>query len=178
MKIYIIRHGQTELNVQGLINGQIHDALTAEGVNQAKAASTNLPKTIKRIYASSLKRAEQTARILNSELKAILTLHDELKEVNFGVIEGTPFLDEHKLRHKLVDYDWRPSGESVEGVKKRTLKILKKIKAENDDGEALIVAHGGTIRMLHFLEHGVPIEAEIGNAEFYSFDLDKIIEKE
>lgn len=174
MKIYVIRHGLTEMNKQGLINGSLHDALAPEGYEQAKKASLSLPNTIKRIYSSSLNRAKQTAEILNEKLRVDLTHHDELKEVNFGDLEGTPFLEEYKQRHKRQDYDWGPSGESAEDVKKRILSILEKIKTENSDGEALIVAHGGIVRMLQFLETNEAME-EIGNASVYTFDLDKIL---
>ena len=126
------------------------------------------------MYASSLQRAMQTAEILNEKLNLPLTFHDELQEVNFGVFNGTPYLGEYKKRHRMVDYNWHPSGEDVVDVKKRVLKILKRIHAENGDGEALIVAHGGIIRMMHFLEFGEPL-GEIENASLYSFDLDKIL---
>ena len=52
---------------------------------------------------------------------------------------------------------------------------MKEIKNNNGDGEALIVAHGGTIRTLHFLEFGKPLE-DIANASLHSFDLDKIFQ--
>lgn len=174
MKVYVIRHGQTELNKLGIINGHIDDPLASEGIEQAKLAAETLPKTIKHIYVSSLERAKQTASILNDELKVPMTFHDELREVNFGDLNGTPFLDEYKERHKMLDYDWRPSGESFDDVKARVLKILNVVKNENGDGEALIVAHGGTIRLMHFLETGEYLD-NVGNASIQSFDLDKIL---
>ena len=174
MKVYVVRHGQTELNKKGLINGFLDDALTPEGEEQARATALLLPDTIKRIYSSSLGRARETAKILNEKLGVPITFHDELKEVNFGVLNGTPFLEEYQIRHRAQDYDWRPSGECFEDVKERVLVILKKIKAENKDGEALIVAHGGIIRLMHLLEFGEPM-GEIKNAALYNFDLDKIL---
>lgn len=174
MKIYVIRHGQTELNVKGLINGQIGDALTPEGVKQAEAAAKSLPKTIKHLYVSPLNRAKHTAEILNTELNVPITFHDELKEVNFGELQGTPYLDEYKKRHMALDYDWGPSGENVEQVKARVLKVLREIKDECGDGEALIVAHGGIVYLLYFLESG-EISDAVGNASLHSFDLDKIL---
>lgn len=175
MNIYVIRHGQTKLNVAGMINGSLDDELTSVGIEQAIAAAHTLPKTITHMYVSSLERAKQTARYLNSELQVPVTYHDELKEVNFGRLNGTPYLEEFALRHKMVDYDWHPSGENVEDVKKRVLAILKKIKEENEDGQALIVAHGGIVRMLYFLETNGGILDEIGNTSLHSFDIDKIL---
>lgn len=175
MKIYIIRHGQTAFNKAGLINGNIDSDLTEAGVEQAKLAADFLPKTIKNMYVSSLGRAKKTALILNESLKASITFHDELKEVHFGKLEGTPFLEEYKKRHRMLDYDWSSyGGEDFNKVKSRVLKVLEKIKEENEDGEALIVAHGGIIRLMHFLEFGDELK-EIENTSLHSFDLDKIL---
>lgn len=174
MKVYVIRHGQTELNVKGLLNGHIPDNLTDEGRAQAKAAAESLPKSIKHIYSSPLTRARQTAEILNSELHVPITYHDGLKEVGFGDLEGTPFLAEHQERHTNLDYDWRPSGESFDEVKERVLKTIAEIYAKSNDSEALIVAHGGIVRMFTFLETGEK-KGEISNAGMFEFDLDKIL---
>lgn len=174
MKIYAIRHGQTKLNVQHLINGNIDDELTPQGIEQANAAAKLLPKTIKHLYVSSLGRARQTAAILNADLELPTTYSDDLKEVNFGDLNGRPFLEEYQARHTALDYDWRPSGENFDDVKTRMLRILKEIKENNGDGEALIVGHGGTIRTLHYLEYGEPL-GQIENASLFSFDLDKIL---
>ena len=175
MRIYVIRHGQTELNTKDIINGQTDDVLTPEGIEQAKNAAKSLPKTVKHIYASSLSRAKNTAELLNTELQVPITLHDELKEVNFGILQGTTYLDEYKEKHRMLTYDWRPSGESFEEVKERVLTILEKIRDESKDEEALIVAHGGIIRMLYFLETNGGILDDIGNVSLHGFDLDKIL---
>jgi broad specificity phosphatase PhoE len=174
MKIYVIRHGETKLNVQGLINGHIDDELTPKGIEQAKLAARTLPKSIKRFYVSSLGRAKQTAMILNGDLGLPVTYSDDLREVNFGVLNGKPFLEQYQKRHVALDYDWRPSGENFDDVKTRMLRILAKIKQENKNGEALIVGHGGTIRTLHYLQYGEPL-GEIENASLFNFDLDKIL---
>ena len=174
MKIYVIRHGQTKLNVKGLINGHIDDELTPEGIDQAKKAAGSLPSTIKHLYVSTLGRAKQTAEILNANLNLPVTYSDDLREVNFGKLNGQPFLPEYQQKHVALKYDWGPSGENFHEVKARTLRILTKIKAENQDGEALIVGHGGTIRTLHYLESGEPLGV-IENAAVFRFDLDKIL---
>lgn len=174
MKIYVIRHGQTKLNVKNIINGGIDDELTDEGIEQAKAAATSLPPSIKHMYVSSLGRAKQTADILNSNLGLPITHSDDLREVDFGELNGTPFLQEHQDRHMALDYDWGPSGEKVADVMSRMLRILRKIKHDSGDGEALIVGHGGTIRMLYYLENGKPM-GKIENASIFTFDLDKIL---
>jgi broad specificity phosphatase PhoE len=174
MKIYAIRHGQTELNVKGLLNGTIGDQLTDTGVQQASEARSILPNTLKRIYSSSLNRAKQTTEILNSQLELPVIYTDDLQEVNFGDLNGTPFLDEIRVKHVAMDYDWHPSGENVDDVKVRVLRALDTIAKENGDGEVLVVTHGGIIRMLHYLQDGKPL-GEIENASLHVFDLDEIL---
>ena len=176
MKIYAIRHGQTKLNVRGIINGAIDDELTAEGIKQAEVAAQSLPHTLKHMYVSSLGRAKQTANILNANLHLPITYSDDLREVDFGDFNGTPFLKAYHEKHMALNYDWGPSGENVQDVISRTLRILKVIKREYGDGEALIVGHGGTIRTLYFLEHGKPM-GEIENASLFEFDIDTIFDR-
>lgn len=170
-----MRHGLTEMNKQHLINGWLDDRLVIEGIEQAKNAVAFIPKSVKHIYASPLSRAKQTAEIINQELKLNISFHDELKEVNFGDLSGQPWPGASKTIQKNLYYDWRPSGESIDDVKKRLLKVLKRINKESVDGEALIVSHGGIIRLMHFLQFGENT-ASINNATILTFDLDKILE--
>lgn len=176
MKIYAIRHGQTKLNVQNIINGSIDDELTDEGIQQAKLAAQSLPPSVKRMYVSTLGRAKQTANILNEKLGLPIIYSDDLREVNFGDLNGTPFLKEYKEKHVNLSYDWGPSGENLSDVLLRTLHILREIKRDNGDGEALIVGHGGTIRTLYYLENGQPL-GEIENASLFTFDIDSILSR-
>lgn len=175
MKIYAIRHGLTDLNIKGIINGgDTPDFLVPEGEEQAGIIAAELPATIKRIYCSSLERARRTAEIINEKLNLPITFHDELKEVNLGILNGTPYKEEDKDRYASPNFDWSPSGESAADVKARIHKILIQIKAENGDGEALIVTHGGIIRVMYFLESG-KVAGQIGNTSLNSFDLDQIL---
>ena len=174
MKVTVVRHGRTELNTQGLINGWLDDALTPEGEAQVRAMVPLLPKTLKRMYVSSLARTRQTAAIINETLHVPIVTCEELKEVNFGVLNGTPYLDTIREKHMSMQYDWRPSGECVAHVRARVLKILTKIKSENGDGEVLIVTSGGVIRMMHWLQYGETLGA-VENANMYTFDLDLIL---
>lgn len=175
MIVYAIRHGKTEFNAKHLINGQLEDPLIPEGFAQVEAVASSVPKSIKQIYSSSLLRAKQTAEILNKGLNAKISLHDELKEICFGTLEGTDWSSDVKEKHRSLKFDWHAqNGESVEDVTTRLLKILKTIKATSNDGEALIVTHGGIIRLLYFLEHKTLLE-KLDNALLFEFDLDKII---
>lgn len=173
-KIYVIRHGKTELNKQNLINGHIDDPLIEEGREEARLAEKNFPDGITHIYVSNLNRAKDTAKIVRGVRNIPITYHDELKEVNFGDLNGTPFLDELKQIHASMDFNW-PNGENTQNFKERVIGFLQKIAPLHTSGEILIVAHGGIIRLLHLLQFNEILSEQPKNATFVEFDLDKIL---
>lgn len=157
MKLYIVRHGATELNQKHLVNGWLDEPLVEEGIKQAEELRDNLPADIKRIYCSPLLRAKQTAEIINQRFQVAITYHDELKELNWGTLTGKSFADMEKEygpeygkdKYARLEYDYRPlGGESVEGMRKRVHKIVDHIKASHKKGPVLVVTHGGVLRIL------------------------------
>lgn len=178
MKIYIIRHGITELNKQGKVNGQINEPLAPEGIEQAKTVV--LPPSILSIYASPFLRTTQTAKIINARLGLPIHQHDGLREIHMGSLAGKAWAEmdgglELKKKHRSVQFDYLYfGGESATQVKKRVLDFLKEINGKHKDHEALIVTHGGIIRVLHYLEKGETFEEDIEHISPYIFDLSKI----
>lgn len=183
MKIYVIRHGLTELNKKKVVNGQIDEPLATEGVEQAKAALALIPKSITHIYASPLLRSKQTAEIINSKLNRPLSLQIELTEIHMGSLAGKAWTDMEgglklKKKHRSIQFDYRPQGgESAKDVKKRVLAFFRKINGKYANHEVLIVTHGGIIRLLHLLEHDTHLLEEIEHISPHTFDLDKILRK-
>ena len=182
MKVYVIRHGLTELNKQKKVNGEVDEPLAREGIEQAKAVIPLLPKTIKHVYSSPMLRAKQTAEILNSKLNISISYPDELTEIRMGSLAGKSWEEmenglELKEKHRAVKFDYQPyGGESVKEVKKRVIAFLKEINGKYADHEALIVTHGGIIRLLHFLEYNQPLLVDkIEHISPHTFDLDKIL---
>lgn len=180
MRIYVIRHGLTELNKKKKVNGEIDEPLALEGIEQAKNAVSNVPQSIKHIYSSSLLRAKETTNIINSMLKLPVTVSSSLSEIRMGSLAGYAWTEmksgsELKLKHRTVKFDYRShGGESVKDVKKRLLIFLNGLVGKYLDDEVLLVTHGGIIRCLYLFEHGVPLTDELGHIQFYSFDTDRI----
>lgn len=181
MKIYVIRHGLTELNKKKIVNGQIDEPLSPEGVEQAKIATNVIPASIQYIYASPLKRAKQTAGIINSKLKRPISSENALSEIDMGTLAGKSWEEMEdglnlKEKHRSAQFDYRPyGGESVKDVKKRLTAFLKKINGKHADDEALIITHGGIIRFFHLFHNGeIPYETE-KHISPLQFDLDKIL---
>lgn len=85
---------------------------------------------------------------------------------------------ELKKKHRSIQFDYRrQGGESAEEVKKRIVAFCQKINGKHKDHEALIVTHGGIIRVFHLLESGEHLLDEIEHIFLLSFDVDKILNK-
>lgn len=159
MKIYVVRHGITQLNKKKIVNGEIDEPLASEGLDQAKALIPLIPASVIHIYSSPLIRARQTAEIFSST-KRSFSLHKELTEIRMGILAGKSWENmenglELKKKHRTVRFDYRPfGGEAVVDVKKRLIVFLQAINEKHNDYEALIITHGGIIRVLKYLEKG------------------------
>lgn len=180
MKIFVIRHGITELNKKKIVNGEIDEPLATEGINQAKNAISIIPESVIYIYSSPLLRARQTAEILTSKMRPF-SLHNELTEIRMGSLAGKAWDEmenglELKKKHRTVKFDYRLyGGESVKEVKKRLIEFLKKINGKHNDYKALIITHGGIIRTLYLLEHGEAVYETEKHLSLLTIDTDKIL---
>lgn len=90
MKIYLIRHGQTTGDVNGLYGGTFDDYLSQKGINQVKKLAPKLKgRAIEIIYSSPYLRAKETADILAKTLKIPIEIKDDLRERNvYGFMSG------------------------------------------------------------------------------------------
>jgi len=149
--LYIVRHGKTNWNNQGLIQGMTDIELNQEGIKAAEelAKIINLDE-IDICMSSPLKRAKKTAEIIVQNKKEII-YDDLLLERKFGDYEGTQITEE--LAKKQWDYkniDTTKNLESIKDMLTRCEKFLNKIKTEYKDKRILIVSHGCLIKGLHF----------------------------
>ncbi len=155
MKIYFVRHGQTQYNVEKRFTGQADVHLTAEGLQQARDTLRDLPSDFTLIYSSDLVRCKETTAILNETLNVPVVYDVRLRERNFGSLEGKFRKDVDQAlieTDKNQQYDYRPyGGESVEDVKSRVLECIADIQKNHKDKKILVVTSGGVIRLLHNL---------------------------
>lgn len=142
MKLFIVRHGQTDWNVQKILQGQQDTELNDTGISEAKEVAQQLAnKSIHRIIASPLKRAALTAQLINEQLNVPLTYDERLKERFFGNYET------HHFDQAGMDAFWNENEVFTnQGVE--ALSILRtRIQAFLDelillDETILIVTHG------------------------------------
>jgi len=143
--MYIVRHGETELNVRKAFQGHTDSALTEKGIQQAKNHGNKLQVCkIKQIICSDLPRAMSTASIIAKLLNIPMHTDEQLREVYFGFWDGMadediqqqyPELCEERKHNKwqFNGYD----GESYEQAHKRAQTWL----AKNYSSGTLIVCH-------------------------------------
>ena len=154
--IWLVRHGESTWNVLGLVQGHADEAvLTRQGRRQAQLLIHRLAgRTIDAVHTSDLRRAKQTAAILAQPLGLRAQTHTALRERGLGVREGSPVssLPPEDIGidgDRVVDTEARPvGGESLEDLYRRAAAFVDWLQDRPHHADALVVAHGGTVRMI------------------------------
>jgi broad specificity phosphatase PhoE len=157
--IYLVRHGQTEHNRDGIVSGHVNTVLTEKGKQQAAATRDALAHIKFDVaYSSDLDRAIDTAAIIHETEVPEPNRLKELRERNFGEYDGLPGTHLEKLQTKnksvldtLSEEDvWKfshhPTIESNHELATRFVAQLRAIAEENQGKTILVVAHGGALR--------------------------------
>ena len=142
---FFLRHGQTDWNLEGLLQGRTDVPLNATGMTQADEAKILLADTlVTTICCSPLGRARQMAEIVNEALKCQLVIIDELQECSFGEAEGKPVtVGSYDV---LIRGAGNKGGEPFEAFVERVIGGINQALAH--PGPVLIVSHGGVFRAL------------------------------
>lgn len=150
-KLYIVRHGKTDWNAKGLMQGIQDIELNDDGIKDAMELSKIIDiDKIDICISSPLKRAKKTAEILTNN-KLNIIYDDLLKERSYGSYEGNKA--DLELIYKGWQYDLNFSDKGIEPMQscmKRAEQFINKIKTEYPDKNILIVSHAGLIKALHF----------------------------
>ncbi|WP_307470801.1 histidine phosphatase family protein [Cytobacillus purgationiresistens] len=143
--ICLIRHGETDWNAAGRIQGRTDIPLNLKGVEQAKQCGKHLSaNAADMIIASPLTRAKQTAEIIQKEVNLPLVFMDDFIERCFGEAEGMTFDDR---RSHFPDGNI-PDLESIETLTSRVMDGIKKINNNYPGEKLLLVAHGAVINAI------------------------------
>ncbi|HEU23816.1 MAG: hypothetical protein C0176_06520 [Mesoaciditoga sp.] len=161
-RFYLLRHGQTDSNLSGIIQGQSIDVpLNEEGIEQSQKIAELLKGHVSRIVSSDLLRAYQTARIIGDILEVEIETDKRLREMNYGSWEGN-FLDElMKTPEGRVWIEnpskWRiENSESVLDVQNRIIQAIKEYVQRYDN--LLFVSHGVTISAFLLYVKNLPLD--------------------
>lgn len=176
-RFILLRHGQTDWNLQHLYQGQSDIRLNQTGIEQAREAAEALKhEKIDAAYSSDLSRASETAKaVLRYHPQTPLVIDPILRERAFGDLEGTPYQRDllNPAVRDLIDknpyaYRFSGGGESLEDVLVRARKALEQIAAKHPNQNVLLVSHGTFIGLFIIALKGLPIAARkdyvIGNA--------------
>lgn len=143
--IGLVRHGVTDWNAVGRIQGQTNTTLNDEGRKQAELLGERLAgQQWDLIIASDLTRAWHTAEIINERLGVPILSDARLREVNFGEVEGTTSAE----RIARWGEDWRDQDvgrEKQEIIDERITAAIHDILAEHAGKSVLVVSHGALI---------------------------------
>jgi len=160
MKIYLIRHGETDQNKVKCLQGRTDIELNEYGRELARKTAQGLKDVeFEMIFTSPLKRARETAEIIKGERNIPVIVEERIQEISFGVYEGLcygkeqysiPDPDFMNFFHKPECYVTPTCGESFEEVLARTGAFLKEL-AENaayQDKVILLSTHGCALKAL------------------------------
>lgn len=158
MEILLTRHGQTEWNLLKKVQGKADIELNEQGIQQAEMTRDFLKdEKIDLILCSPLKRAIQTAEIINQNRDIKMIIDERISERDFGEFEGMPTtnFDYNAFwsYNQNLEYD---EAENIRRFFKRIYQFLDSIQARYEGKRILIVAHGGVSIPVRCYFEGIP----------------------
>lgn len=177
MKIYVVRHGQTDWNVLKLCQGQINIPLNEKGIEQAKITKEKLEKEkIDLIITSPLDRAKKTADIINEDRNIEIIKDARLIERDLGEFEKAKM---DSFDHKgFWDYNCNYNYEKAENIRdfyQRIKNVLDEYQETYKEKNILLSTHGGVTMAIYIYFNGVPTDDlrkhQLENCEFICYEL-------
>jgi broad specificity phosphatase PhoE len=150
-RIILVRHGETDWNAMGRIQGHSDTPLNAVGREQAWRAAQRLAREpVRALYSSDLARAYETATIIGQSLGLNVVMSPRLRERGYGAWEGLTSI-EIQARYPEQFAEWRarssnfapPQGETRAQLLSRALSELQTIGSRHTGEIVVVVTHGG-----------------------------------
>ncbi len=165
-RLLLVRHGITEFNSARRFAGYSDVEMSADGYRQVEKLRHRLAnEKIDAIYSSDLGRALATAEGIVSERQVDIVACSELREMNYGSIEGLTFQEIGRLYPDLAELIAKfslelefPGGESFIGFIERTSKFLDRLEKHAPSETVLITSHSGPLRVLVCRFLGIDLE--------------------
>ena len=147
---WLVRHGQTDWNLEGRYQGQADTPLNTTGIEEAERAARQLEnRPFQEVYTSDLQRAKLTAETIARARNVPVHIDSRLREISLGEWEGQIFnLIQERYPHEVEDRKQNPltfrapGGESVEDIWVRVKQAVKEIADKNPGKEVVLVSHG------------------------------------
>ena len=179
MKIFIIRHGQTEWNALGKLQGRQDIKLNEVGKEQALTTGESIKnEKMDIIITSPLKRARKTAEIINEVTNCKIISDERIIERCVGEVEGTTKEEWNSIIGDDVDiinnynlnYD-KQDIEPIQTVCKRVWDLLDEIKEKYKDKNVLLVTHGGICRVINAYFNGIGEDGHVESAKIKNCEI-------
>lgn len=171
-QLFLLRHGEVEARYQQVFGGRLDMELSPLGHRQAQLLADYLrPRRLDAIYASPMKRAQQTLAPMASLGRATAVTRPELREVDFGVWTGLEWPEVFAKFHTnptewldQLEQGSIPGAESGAALRARLQPCLREILAQHVGQSVALVCHGGVIRVLLAMLFQLPL-ARLGSIE-------------
>jgi broad specificity phosphatase PhoE len=161
--LLLVRHGETDWNAEGRLQGHTDRPLNEFGRRQAKELAEQLAgEGADAIYASDLARAKETAEIVGSRLGLPVVIDADLREKNWGTWEG--LTGDERIGVEYV-------GESTEEHRDRVMGAVRRIVERHPRQRVVVVTHGGSLRRIQAAVNGVA-DHVIDNCAVWVCELD------
>jgi broad specificity phosphatase PhoE len=164
-ELLLVRHGETDWNAEGRLQGHTDRPLNEYGRRQAKELAARLAEEhVDAIYASDLSRARETAEIVGERLGLTVVIDPDLREKNWGTWEG--LTGDQRVG---VEY----AGETVQEHRDRVMGAVRRIVRRHPDQRIVVVTHGGSLRRIQAAVQGVA-DPVIDNCAVWAHTFDPI----
>jgi 2,3-bisphosphoglycerate-dependent phosphoglycerate mutase len=162
--LLLVRHGETDWNAEGRLQGHTDRPLNDYGRRQARELAERLAgeERVDAVYTSDLGRARETAEIVGARLGLPVGIDPDLREKDWGTWEG--LTGDERVLVELV-------GESTEAHRERVMRALDRIAASHPSGRVVVVTHGGSLRRVQAALHGIA-EPVIDNCSVWACVID------
>ncbi|WP_336046721.1 histidine phosphatase family protein [Solibacillus ferritrahens] len=156
LRLYLVRHGQTEWNIQKRMQGWKDSALTEQGVNNAIALGKRLEGVeFVAAYSSTSERTIETAKLIIGERNLPISTNENLREMYLGEWEGKTH-EEIKVSYpeQYKNFGKKPAlyepagGETFEQLTNRAINVLNYIISEHESGNILVITHSVILKSL------------------------------
>lgn len=148
-ELLLVRHGETDWNAEGRLQGHTDRPLSEYGRSQASRLAADLEgEDVEAIYSSDLARARETAEIVGERIGLPVVLDPGLREKDWGNWEGLTAVERDRVEFV---------GESTEAHQERMLQALQRIAERHPAGRVLVVTHGGSMRRVQTVVLGLAL---------------------
>ncbi len=154
MHLFLVRHGETEANRQGLALGRADVPLNENGRKQATQLSAALSgEPIVAVYSSPLARAVETAGPIAAAHRLPVEIEPTLIEMDIGDLDGLTFAQVRERYPRLLELwtsadgpnERMPGGEALQDVQRRAIEAVRRIAQRHADATACVVTHNFVI---------------------------------